>query len=382
MTRRRAARRPAAARAARTRRSGRRGCLGRAVRLFALLVLAALAAGGALAWWGWSTLHRPHRGFAGAETIVVIEPGTGASAILDRLEAEGVIADARLARAWLVYRLGDPPLGAGEYRFAEPATTPEVLDRLIRGDVLTHPVTLVEGLTLDETADALAAAGFGERAALLAAMRDPAPIADLDPEAADLEGYLFPDTYAFARNVPESEIVAALVANFRRRWAASVGPLLAAARVEGAPAAPREVVTLASIVEKEARLPEERALIAGVYANRLARGIALYADPTVIYALKSRGTWDGNLRRPDLQLDSPYNTYRYPGLPPGPICSPGLAALRAAAAPAEVPYLYFVGRNDGSHVFAETLSEHNRNVDEWQRRYWRRRWAEDREQKR
>jgi len=388
VTRRRAARRPGTARggrtatAARARRSGRRGCLGRVVRVTALLALVALAAGGALAWWGWSTLHRPHRGFAGEEAIVVVEPGTGAGAILDRLEAEGVIADARLARAWLVYRLDDPPLGAGEYRFAEPATIPEVLDRLIRHDVLTHPVTLVEGLTLEETADALAAAGFGGRAAFLAAMRDPSPVADLDPGAADLEGYLFPDTYAFARNVAEEEIVAAMVANFRRRWAASVGPLIEGVRVDGAPAAPCDVVTLASIVEKEARLPEERPLIAGVYANRLARGIALYADPTVIYALKLQGTWDGNLRRPDLQLDSPYNTYRYPGLPPGPICSPGLASLRAAAAPAEVPYLYFVGRNDGSHVFAETLSEHNRNVDEWQRRYWRRRWAEDREQKR
>ena len=373
---------PTASGARRRRTGGRRGCFGRAVRVLALLVLVALAAGGALAWWGWSTLHRPYRGFAGEETIVVIEPGTGAGAILERLEDEGVIADARLARAWLVYRLGDPPLGAGEYRFAEPATTPEVLDRLIRHDVFTHPVTLVEGLTLEETAGALAAAGFGERGALLAAMRDPAPVADLDPGAADLEGYLFPDTYAFARNVPEEEIVAAMVGNFRRRWEASVAPLIDGVRVEGAPAAPREVVTLASIVEKEARLPEERPLIAGVYANRLARGIALYADPTVIYAKKLQGTWDGNLRRPDLQLDSPYNTYRYPGLPPGPICSPGLAALRAAAAPAEVPYLYFVGRNDGSHVFAETLSEHNRNVDEWQRRYWQRRWAEEREQKR
>jgi UPF0755 protein len=206
-------------------------------------------------------------------------------------------------------------------------------------------------------------------------MRDPAPVADLDPAAPDLEGYLFPDTYAFARGVPEREVVAALVANFRRRWTASVAPLLAGARVAGAPSAPREVVTLAAIVEKEARLAEERPLIAGVYANRLARGIALYADPTVIYALKLRGTWDGNLRRPDLQLDSPYNTYRYPGLPPGPICSPGLASLAAAAAPADVPYLYFVGRNDGSHVFAETLAEHNRNVEEWQRRYWRERWS-------
>lgn len=348
------------------------------MRTFALLVLLAAAGAAALGWWAWQRLHAPYRGFAGEETIVVIEPGTGAAGILDRLEREGVIESAFLTRAWLVYRLDDPPLHAGEYRFAEPASALEVLDRLIRGDVMTHAVTLVEGLTLEETAAALAGAGFGDEDAFLAAMSDPAAIADLDPEAPDLEGYLFPDTYAFARSTPEREIVAAMVDNFRRRWRESVAPLLASVRVEGAPAGPREVVTLASIVEKEARLDEERGLIAGVYANRLARGIALYADPTVIYPLKKRGTWDGNLRRDDLQLDSPYNTYRYAGLPPGPICSPGLGALRAAAAPAEVPYLYFVSRNDGSHVFAETLSEHNRNVDEWQRRYWRRRWAEER----
>lgn len=369
-------RRRSARAAARPKR--RRGCLGRAVRAAAVLLLLAAAGAAAAGWWGWQRLHAPYRGFAGEETVVVIEPGTGASAILDRLEREGVIDDALLARAWLVYRLGDPPLRAGEYRFGEPASAPEVLERLIEGDVLTHPVTLVEGLTLEETAAALAGAGFGDEDALLAAMNDPAPIADLDPEAPDLEGYLFPDTYAFARGTNEEEIVAAMVANFRRRWTENVAPLLEGARVEGAPVGPREVVTLASIVEKEARLEEERPMIAGVYANRLARGIALYADPTVIYPLKKRGTWDGNLRRPDLQLDSPYNTYRYPGLPPGPICSPGQGALRAAAAPAEVPYLYFVSRNDGSHVFAETLSEHNRNVDEWQRRYWRRRWAEER----
>ncbi len=130
-------------------------------------------------------------------------------------------------------------------------------------------------------------------------------------------------------------------------------------------------MTLASIVEKEAQLDEERPVIAGVYRNRLDRGIGLYADPTVIFALKQLGTWDGDIRRRDLELDSPYNTYRYPGLPPGPICSPGLASLLAAATPADVPYIYFVSRNDGTHVFAETLREHNRNVDEWQRRYWR-----------
>ncbi|HEX2165386.1 MAG TPA: endolytic transglycosylase MltG, partial [Thermoanaerobaculia bacterium] len=133
----------------------------------------------------------------------------------------------------------------------------------------------------------------------------------------------------------------------------------------------RELVTLASLVEEEAKVEDERPLIAAVYANRLERGMGLYADPTVIYALKRAGRWDGNIRREDLRLDSPYNTYRHAGLPPGPIASPGLASLRAAAAPAPIEALYFVSRNDGTHVFADTLAEHNRNVDRWQRRYWR-----------
>jgi len=138
---------------------------------------------------------------------------------------------------------------------------------------------------------------------------------------------------------------------------------------------------LASIVEKEAGVNEERPMVAGVYTNRLDRGIALYADPTVIYALKSAGTWDGNIRRQDLKIDSPYNTYLYPGLPPGPIASAGLASLQAAALPADVPYLFFVSRNDGSHVFATTLAEHNRNVNKWQKEYWRKKWAEERAKK-
>ncbi len=202
-------------------------------------------------------------------------------------------------------------------------------------------------------------------------MRSPARILDLDPDAADLEGYLFPDTYSFARGAGEDQIVDLMVSTFRRNWEEVL-----AARSDVEPD-PRELVTLASIVEKEALLDDERPLIAGVYRNRLRRGIALYADPTVIYALKLRGTWDGNLRRPDLELDSPYNTYRYPGLPPGPICSPGLASLLAAADPAQTDYLYFVSRNDGTHVFASTLREHNRNVERWQRRYWRERWRRE-----
>jgi peptidoglycan lytic transglycosylase G len=360
--------------------SRRRGC----ARFFAFACPLLLAAAGA-AGWGWWQLDRPYRGFAGAETTVDVEPGLGAAAILGRLAGAGVIPNALVARAYLVYVLHDPPLVAGEYRFQGAATTRQVIAKLVRGEVVTYRVTVVEGQTLRETAAALAAAGFGAEDALLAAMGDPAPISDLDPDAADLEGYLFPETYTFAHGVRERDVVAALVRTFRERYQAKVAPLLAGGgdRAEGAAAGPpprtlREVVTLASIVEKEARLAAERPVIAGVYANRLARGIALYADPTVIFARKRAGSWDGNLTRRDFDLDSPYNTYRRPGLPPGPICSPGLASLQAAAAPAPVPYLYFVSRNDGSHVFSTTLAEHNRNVERWQKLYWRRVWAEKR----
>ncbi len=392
----------------------------KAIGCLILVVALAAAAGG---WWAWTTLHRQ---LGPGERTLLIEPGTDAGSILVRLEKEGLIPDARLARAYLVYGLSDPPLKAGEYRFDDPLSTVEVLDKLIRGDVVLHQVTVVEGLTLEETADTLAQAGFGEREAFLREMRDPLLIADLDPGAADLEGYLFPETYSFTRGASEAEIVATLVRTFRDRFEARVRPLVARSsggstgpapgdRAESALAADalslervtsgevrppdepvvpldpertrhraltvRQLVTLASIVEKEARVDAERPLIASVYRNRLAAGMGLYADPTVIYALKLRGTWNGNLTREDLKLDSPYNTYRYGGLPPGPIASPGLESLEAAAAPADTAYLYFVSRNDGTHVFSKSLAEHNANVRRWQKRYWRERWAEERKEK-
>ncbi|HVS03509.1 MAG TPA: endolytic transglycosylase MltG [Thermoanaerobaculia bacterium] len=333
--------------------------------LVTLAAVALLAAAGAAAW-GWWAVTTPYRGYPQAERRLDVASGSSVGRILARLEAEGVIRNALLARLWLAWR-GDPPLQAGEYRFTGALSLPAVLDKLVRGDVVHHQVTLVEGLTLEEKAAVLAAAGFGDRGLLLAAMRQPEPVADLDPAAEDLEGYLFPNTYRFPRGVTEDQIVATLVATFRKHWRQAVEPLLA----PGSQRTVREVVTLASIVEKEARIAAERPLIAGVYANRLERGIALYADPTVIFALKKEGRWDGNIRRQDLAIDSPYNTYRYAGLPPGPIASPGLASLLAAAEPADVPYLYFVSRNDGSHVFSTTLAEHNRNVARWQKRYWR-----------
>ena len=333
----------------------------------ALIALAAGAAG--LVAWAERELERPR----GSDTVdVVIERGAPLASILDQLAAADVIGDPLLARLYLDYRRPGEALQAGEYRFEQPMSTVDALDRVVRGEVVTYPVTVVEGLTLRETAERLASEGFGDLDAFLAAMSSPALIVDIDPAAESLEGYLFPDTYAFAAGTGEGEIVETMVRNFRRR----IEEHLAPASQNGLDV--RSLVTLASIVEKEAGATSERDLVAAVFHNRLARGIGLYADPTIIYALKMAGAWDGNLRRRDLELDSPYNTYRYPGLPPGPICSPGEHSLRAAALPADVSYLYFVSRNDGTHVFAETLAEHNRNVARWQVRYWRDRRAGER----
>lgn len=344
-----------------------RGCL---VLLALLLVPAGMAA------WSWWKLQRPFQGYPGTERIVTIDPGMGAGQALARLQTEGVLADAKMARFYLLYFMGDrATIQAGQYRFRGPLTTEQVLRKLVRGDVINQSVTLVEGLSLEETADRLAQSGLGRREVFLDLMRSPEPIADLDPDAPDLEGYLFPETYSFAVKTDERTVVATLVKTFRERFRQKVEPLLDRA---GSGRSLRQVLTLASIVEKEAQVPAERPLIAGVYSNRLRHGIGLAADPTVIFAMKKLGLWNGNIRKTDLRVDSPYNTYRYAGLPPGPICSPGLASLTAAADPADVPYLYFVSRNDGTHVFASTLQEHNRNVEIWQRRYWRERRARGR----
>jgi UPF0755 protein len=350
----------------------KRIAIGLGILLLLLLVPVAQMA------WSWWKLQRPYKGYQGTEKLVTVEPGMGAGQILQALEKEGVLADSKLARTYLIYFMRDPKIQAGEYRFSGPLSTPQVLRMLVKGDIVTRSVTIIEGLTLEEIAQQLAREKFGRREVFLDLMRSPKLVADLDPDAPDLEGYLFPETYSFASAVSEREIVKTMVDTFRRRFEKEVRPLLA----DGSPGrSVRQVVTLASIVEKEAQVAGERPLIAAVYRNRLDRGIGLAADPTVIYALKRLGRWNGNIRKDDLRMESPYNTYRYAGLPPGPICSPGLASLRAAADPADVSYLYFVSRNDGTHVFADTLQEHNRNVNTWQRRYWRDRRAQERQQR-
>jgi UPF0755 protein len=204
--------------------------------------------------------------------------------------------------------------------------------------------------------------GLGSAADFSSLASDAKLIRPLDPAAKDLEGYLFPDTYAMSRHATAAQLVPRMVAGFEK---ALTPEIRSAAEARGLNV--RALVTLASIVEKETGKPEERPLVAAVYSNRLKIGMPLQCDPTVIYALQRADRYNGNLTRENLQFDSPYNTYRYPGLPPGPIANPGAASLEAAAHPAAVPYLYFVSRGDGSHAFATNLEEHNRNVDEFQR---------------
>jgi UPF0755 protein len=213
--------------------------------------------------------------------------------------------------------------------------------------------------------------GFGTARAFIDAARSAVgELRDIDPNARSVEGYVFPETYALPRRTTAPMLVTQMVDRFKHVTA----DLRAEAGARGVN--PRELVTLASLVEKETAKAEERPLVAAVYRNRLRIGMPLQCDPTVIYALRQAGVYNGNLTRANMQIDSRYNTYRYPGLPPGPIAAPGRAALEAAAHPADVPYLYFVSKNDGTHVFATTLAEHNRNVQQYQVQYFRNRRAQ------
>jgi UPF0755 protein len=327
-----------------------------------LAALAAAAAGG----WIWQRIHEPYKGYTAAEQFVDIPPGAGTAEIRRRLIDAGVVRDELSFRAAVWYTGSGPRLQAGEFQFTEPMSAAAVVDKIARGDVYTRRITFREGLTIAEMAAVFESAGFGAASDFVAAAADATLIRDLDPQAGDLEGYLFPETYALPRGTPAARLVALMVDHFREAYSPD---LRAKAAEQGFDT--REVVTLASLVEKETGKADERPLVAAVYRNRLRIGMGMQADPTVVYALQKAGRYDGNIRREDLAFDSPYNTYRYGGLPPGPIASPGKASLEAALAPADVPYLYFVSRNDGSHVFAETLAQHNANVYEYQVLYFR-----------
>jgi UPF0755 protein len=332
-----------------------------------ILVLVALAAvAAAVAGFYYARVDEKYQGFAGVEQFVEIPSGAGSRAIGRALVAAGVVRDEWTFRL-AVYLTGTArELKAGEYRFTGPSSAKDVARKIARGEVYLRPVTFPEGLTIKEMSRVFESRGLGPAADFVAAASDPGAIKDVNPAAKDLEGYLFPETYSLPRKARAATLVAQMAARF---LAVMDEPLRREAEAQGRTV--REVVTLASLVEKETAKPEERPIVAAVYLNRLRIGMGLQCDPTVIYALERAGKYSGNLTRDNLRFDSPYNTYRYAGLPPGPIAAPGRASIEAVLRPAQADYLYFVSRNDGSHVFATTLAEHNRNVKEWQKEFFK-----------
>lgn len=336
-------------------------------RVLLAAVVVALVAVAAAAAWVLTRSEQRYRGYDAPEQFVEIPSGAGPALIGRRLSEAGVVRDELSFRVAL-WRSGQARrLQAGEYRFDTPMSAREVVDRIARGDVYLRPITFREGLTIRQMSEVFERAGFGTAEDFITAAGQGALVHDIDPDAPDLEGYLFPSTYALPRRATADQLVQRMVSAFR---SALTPDLVERAAERGLSV--RELVTLASLVEKETAKPDERTTVSGVYTNRLRIGMGLQCDPTVIYALERAGLYDGNLTRQNLRFDSPYNTYRYAGLPPGPIAAPGRASLEAAATPADVPYFYFVSRNDGSHVFSVTYEEHTRNVFEYQIKPFRR----------
>jgi len=302
-----------------------------------------------------------HRGPTPTEggALIVIRQGDALTTIGERLAQARVIRSRPLFRLWARATGLDRSIQPGEYRFDEATDVRAVVRKLARG-TQRPGLTIPEGLTVREVAALLAEAGLGAEASFLCLADDPEFLLEAGVPGAQLEGYLFPDTYRLSPLMAPGEILGTMVRRFHERFSAAHYQRAAARGLSV-----NEVITLASIIEKETGRAEERAHIAGVFANRLRIGMRLQSDPTVIYGIPNFG---GNLTRTHLREPTPYNTYVISGLPPGPIANPGLAAIEAALAPADVPDLYFVSKNDGSHAFSKTLAEHNRAVNRYQRR--------------
>jgi UPF0755 protein len=342
------------------------------LKFFATLLVLALVAAALVAFAIYAPVSPPAGTPPDNATYVDIAPGTGTQAIATQLEHAGVL---RTRFAFDLLRLAKGGrLLAGEYRFDHPAPATEVYARIVRGDVYTIPLTIPEGFNIFDIAQAVANAGLAPRDTFLAAERSEtySLIGDLSPNAPSLEGFLFPDTYRFPRHVTPVKILSTMVNRFRA-VATQVG-----IRMPSGPGLQGQIpkdykseiartVILASLVEKEVSQDSERSLVAGVFTNRLAQGIPLATDPSVIYAALLENRYRGTIYASDLQSESAYNTYRHTGLPPGPICNPGVAALKAAIAPARTDYLYFVADAQGHSRFSATLKEHAQQVQDYRR---------------
>lgn len=326
-----------------------------------LIALGALSATAAAAF-AWIVVERLEPAAPGASATVgfLVERGQGLRAVANRLEVDGVIQDADAFVLMARLRGAQAALQAGEYDVSPAWSAAQVLDHLVAGRVRTYRVVLPEGIRAVEIADRLAEAGLVDRDAFLRVVEDEEVARSLGVPATSLEGYLYPETYELPRGLPANELARVLVEQFDLAWGE------VASQAEGLDLSKHQIVTLASIVEKETGVPDERPLIAAVFLNRLRRGMRLETDPTVIYGIED---FDGNLRKRDLLDDgNPYNTYRIAGLPPGPIANPGVDALRAVVQPADSDYLYFVSKNDGTHRFSTSYREHVNAVNRYQKR--------------
>lgn len=302
-------------------------------------------------------LQKPPSSEAIYQTIE-IEPGATFLAVARLLKQEGLIISPVSFRFLGKITKNESKIKPGEYRLHRAMRPGEILETLVRGDVLKHRVVIPEGTAIREIGKILEGAGLMTAEVFNQTARNQELIQRLGFEGESLEGYLFPDTYHFTKQTPPEQFIEMMTKQFQ-----SVYDDTFAAQAEKLGMTRREVVTLASIIEKETGAPSERALISGVFHNRLKRKMRLQSDPTVIFSLAD---FDGDIRSKDLQNDSPYNTYRVAGLPPGPITNPGREAIFAALFPAEVDYLFFVSKNNGEHVFSETLREHNAAVRKYQ----------------
>ncbi len=304
----------------------------------------------------------PYKNFSEAEKFLLIPRGTSSLEISHQLEEEGIVRHWALFLGYVKVCRISRPLQAGEYRFEKALSIRQVADRLIRGLVYYREVTIPEGYSVFEIADLLVQKKLASPESFREAASDVRLIADLVPEARNLEGFLFPDTYRFARGVSAGEMVQQMVNRFRQMYSSFLR-----SEVEQSSMSLNQVITLASLIEKETGVEDERPLVSSVFHNRLKLHIPLQCDPTVIYAAKLHGTFHQEILPNDLDIPSPYNTYLHPGLPPGPIANPGLWSVEAALKPASSNYLYFVSNNQGGHVFSTTLEQHSRAVAVYRR---------------
>ena len=289
-----------------------------------------------------------------SETFVEIEPGTGTIGMAQQLKQAGIIRSSLAFEAMRAYKGGT--LKAGEYRFDHPASVAEVYARIARGDVFTLTLVVPEGYNIFDIANAVQAAGLGPSDAFLKAETQHTELVRAwNPHATSVEGFLFPDTYRFGRHTTPVQMLTVMTRRF--------GVIAAKLGIAGEGTA--RTVTMASLVEREVHIDSERSIVAGVFENRLALAMPLQTDPAVVYASLLRGTWTGVIHQSELQSDSAYNTYTHSGLPPGPICNPGVAALKAAMHPSKTGFLYFVADANGATKFAATLPEHNANVAQY-----------------